>query len=286
MLRTSPQRVEDTSFLFDPPTADDAKVGRPRELIFTSVAPRGPLADFVAGYWLYRCDAAAAVRERVLPTGAMGLVVDLGAGCGPLASGAQSQTYAGQTTGRTTLVGVHFHPGGAAPFFGVPAGELQDAHVPLHELWGFEAEALHERLLAAKSSTAMFRTLEAALLMRVKGLPRRDPAVALALAELNAPDGGPPIAKLAQRLGLTARRLIRLFRDEVGQAPKLYGRVRRFQQAVGLAVGDERPAWAEIAAECGYYDQSHLVHEFGELAGLTPTAFRSVWARHLAYAAC
>jgi AraC-like DNA-binding protein len=39
-------------------------------------------------------------------------------------------------------------------------------------------------------------------------------------------------------------------------------------------VSDGESSWAEAAAEHGYYDQSHLIHDFRELAGITPTAYR------------
>jgi AraC-like DNA-binding protein len=36
---------------------------------------------------------------------------------------------------------------------------------------------------------------------------------------------------------------------------------------------DGAPDWSRIAAECGYYDQPHLVHEFRRLSGLTPNEY-------------
>ena len=49
--------------------------------------------------------------------------------------------------------------------------------------------------------------------------------------------------------------------------PKLFGRLQRFQRAV--AVVQEAPSvdWAQLAVRCGYYDQSHLIRDFGEFSG-------------------
>jgi AraC-like DNA-binding protein len=32
--------------------------------------------------------------------------------------------------------------------------------------------------------------------------------------------------------------------------------------------------WADFAAEHGYTDQAHLIHDFRELTGITPAAYR------------
>mgnify|MGYP000599981450 CR=1 FL=1 len=64
MLRYPPTRVADTTFLFDPPADTALSTTRPRDMVFESDAPLGPLAPFVAGFWLYHTDGASPVRER------------------------------------------------------------------------------------------------------------------------------------------------------------------------------------------------------------------------------
>jgi AraC-like DNA-binding protein len=72
---------------------------------------------------------------------------------------------------------------------------------------------------------------------------------------------------------MSHRRLIELFDSEVGMTPKLYLRVARFQHAKQCL---ESPATrsVELAAECGYFDQSHLIRDFLAFSGLTPSAYR------------
>ena len=74
-------------------------------------------------------------------------------------------------------------------------------------------------------------------------------------------------------MNLSRKHLAARFSDEVGLTPKAVARIARFNLVMRLARQGYR--WAEIAAECGYTDQAHLVREFTEYAGETPTAWRA-----------
>jgi AraC-like DNA-binding protein len=68
----------------------------------------------------------------------------------------------------------------------------------------------------------------------------------------------------------------------VGISPRATIRVMRFRHAVNTALGQRRVHWAQLAADSGYYDQAHLIREFRELAGLTPTALLAERTRAVA----
>jgi AraC-like DNA-binding protein len=77
---------------------------------------------------------------------------------------------------------------------------------------------------------------------------------------------------LASSTGISARQLERRFLQEVGVAPKLLCRILRFQRIFrSLEENDGR--WATVAADCGYYDQAHLIRDFKQIAGDTPSLF-------------
>jgi AraC-like DNA-binding protein len=54
-------------------------------------------------------------------------------------------------------------------------------------------------------------------------------------------------------------------------SPKHFARIRRFQR-VFHAMEEDSAGWADAAADCGYYDQAHLIRDFQEFTGTTPVS--------------
>lgn len=244
--------------------------------------PRQPLAEFIELFWLYKREALANAKECLLPTGQMELVMDLrDDASGPLFCGAHSKPCVIDTAEPTTIVGVHFKPGGAFPFLNLPAGELSNEHLSLNTIWGRNAETLRDRLLEATSPSAKFRVLEQSLLQQAHQSLARHPAIAFALSKIRSEWPLPTIAELTTNIGLTPRRFIQLFTDEVGLTPKLFCRITRFQRALRLINKQSIVAWAPVALSCGYYDQAHFIHDFQAFSGLKPTAYLNLRGEHM-----
>ncbi|MCF2533346.1 helix-turn-helix domain-containing protein [Yinghuangia soli] len=172
------------------------------------------------------------------------------------------------------IVWVAFRTAGAHPFLGDPLAAVRDRLVGLDDLWGRSGATLRERLLHAMEDggpAACLAALEAALLDAAEPDRLPDPAVLACAARL---DAGATVAEAADSVGWTTRRLSERFGAHVGLAPKQYARVRRFQRLLAqVNAGPQSPDWALLAADCGYHDQAHLIHEFRALAGMTPTAY-------------
>ncbi|MEV1330395.1 helix-turn-helix domain-containing protein [Micromonospora costi] len=245
--------------------------------------PRSPaLAPFISSMG-YLEGTFPHRRERVLPTGTAQLLVNLGRDAlhsapdglpptrtgGAALQGPRTRSAVADTADQRAILWVAFRPGGAAPFF-PGLVETSDLLVPLTALWGGRGAVLRERLLAAGTPEAMREAVESALLSA--GEPARpDPALAVAVAALHH---GATVAEAADRLGWTTKRLVRLFHARVGLAPKRFGRVRRFQRLLSAAATSRTGAdWARLAAECGYHDQAHMIHDFHAFAAQSPSTY-------------
>jgi AraC-like DNA-binding protein len=235
----------------------------------------GPLADFVDFLWLSEGYAPTHGAERVLPTGRMGLTLDVGgSGTSPgLVSGARTCSFILDTSKPLSLIGAAFKAGGGYAFFGLPAGELQGLTVPVDTFWGSTAQALQGELLETRCSARRFSILERHLVARLSGSPPRSALVRFALQEFQQSDRCVSVAEVVEQTGVSARRFIEEFRQQVGLAPKAFCRMQRFRQVLRRISDASEVDWSDTALSCGYYDQAHFNHEFREFAGVSPSVY-------------
>jgi methylphosphotriester-DNA--protein-cysteine methyltransferase len=86
------------------------------------------------------------------------------------------------------------------------------------------------------------------------------------------------VAGLAAELGCGRQHLHRQVSRHLGLAPLTLARLVRFRSALAaLRAGPHPTGWAGLAADHGYYDQSHLYREFREFAGMTPAQAEAAW---------
>lgn len=81
------------------------------------------------------------------------------------------------------------------------------------------------------------------------------------------------IAGLAEQVGWSRRHFSQRFAHAVGVSPKQAARLVRFERSTALLRCGAVGSVAGLAAECGYYDQAHLAHDWGQLAGCSPTTW-------------
>jgi AraC-like DNA-binding protein len=251
-------------------------------MIYRRHVPRSPLSEFIELLWLFENAAPSHASERVLPTGTVELVINLHQRTGSfdaIVAGPHSRFFVLDTSRPAAIIGVHFKPSGAFPFLALPVDELRNRHVSLEALWGGRATELRERLLAAEGAEARLLLLERALLSLLQRPHSRHAAVGHALAVFRR--GPRRIADVVDETGLSPRRFIRLFSDEVGLTPKSFCRIRRFQRTVALLHRAPAVDWADTALACGYSDQSHMIHDFQDFAGLSPANYLARRTEHM-----
>jgi AraC-like DNA-binding protein len=170
-------------------------------------------------------------------------------------------------------VQIDLSPLGARALLGIPLAGLTNRVVELDHLIGRGAADLVERVHDARSWEQRFFLLDAALARRLAETEPAHPALVHAWSRLRDTHGRTEIAALCRELGWSRRHFATRFREELGLAPKTYARVLRFERAAALLGRDDGARLAEIAFDCGYYDQSHLNRDFREFAGTTPADY-------------
>lgn len=156
------------------------------------------------------------------------------------------------------------------PVLGIAPREQADALTDLDVLDARLAPRLLDALLATRSAPEAVAVLVEAVAARAGRASAHNAIAPHALDVIRRTGGRPDVARLAQHLATSARHLRRTVRQAAGVSLKAYGRTRRFLRAVMIADRRPPPGWARLAAETGYYDQSHLVREFRTFAGLSP----------------
>lgn len=220
---------------------------------YCEVEPCPGLRPFIRCYWTLQGRIAATPEpQRVFPDGSMEMVFHFAE---PFRHDGRKQAkmlLAGQLLEPIVLepsrhcdvLGIRFHPGGTAAFLRFPQQEVAGQIVSLDDVWGCTARRLYEQLGNAANRIA---TLDK-LLLDLRPRP--------ALPSYH----------------LSSRQYRRRFEAAVGISPKLLDRIQRFQRSLQL-MGNVPVA--EVALSCGYYDQAHLIRDFRQFAGVTP----SMWLR-------
>jgi len=267
-------------------------------LAFTSFRPAPPLSALVESIWDCRQAMPTHRLERLLPSARPQLIINLaedetrvyddGLRCMRNAGAAlDAPSYRSSiidTAEQTAVVGVVFRAGAAATFFRERMDRIANGHVDLAAIAG-DADALRQRLLEAVDARSRLRLVEHWLAARATKVDARmHPAVAHALRILDAAPEACRIPAIAAECRMSPRGFGELFREQAGMAPKRYARLQRFRRVVAQAHRRERVEWAGVAADCGFHDQAHLVHEFRAFSGMTPTAYlarQGEWSGHV-----
>lgn len=261
--------------------------------------PEGILATLVECLWYWEGAPTPHRQERLLPQAQAAMIMNLrddpiaiyeenGGFCSygtAVLSGARSNCFTIDCDQQERVIGVQFAPGGAYPFFRMPISELEDASFDMADLWGREAAWVRERVLAAATPRAMLSVLAACLEERLvpakRDALRLHPAVVYIAGELDICHGPARVQAVTGKIGMSQRRLAQLFHEQVGVSPKTFHRVRRFQHTLQRLRGVRQVNWADLAIDCGYYDQAHLSHDFRQIAGMTPSAYLAAATEHL-----
>jgi AraC-like DNA-binding protein len=236
------------------------------------IPPAPDLADLVERHWVVSWDLPPGREGSVtlLPHPCVNVVLDRGR---LAVAGVGRERFTYVYRGRGRVFGVKFRPGAFLPFLARPLSQITGVVLPAEQLWGPAASMLAVRMSAAPRVDEMTALAEAFLRER---RPAHDPQVELVgriVAALLHDRTISRVDDVTERFGINPRTLQRLFQRYVGVSPKWVVRRYRLHEAAAALAREEHRPWAEVAADLGYFDQSHFIRDFAAAVGMTPLAY-------------
>lgn len=249
--------------------------------------PSPRLAPFVRCVWTLRgapppVAPGVISAEPIVPDGCVELIFHLGDPFVQVVGDAQAlqprAMVVGQATaptvvgptGTVDVIGVRFHPWSAAAVLRVSGAELRDRVLPMDDALGSTAGDMLNRLYDRPSHVGARQHVEQILERLLAKHAPPDPAAA-ALVRHFAGQPIPSIRAAASSFGRTSRWVQRTFAETVGLAPKMLVRIVRVQRVLRMARDNPAATWSSMAMHAGYYDQAHLIRDFHQLVGTSPT---------------
>jgi len=237
-------------------------------------APPASLAGLVRQYtgWIDRSTVPVCLRE--LPSGHIPLIVyfDGRVGDGDAFTAGLHDTAALVTSaGPAAGVQADMTALGARLLFDRPLAGFRNLTVSLHDLLGPAAARLQQLLHDARTWEARFAVIDREIASRIHAAAPVRREIEWAWSQLASSSGRTRVGGLSRELGWSERHLARQFDTHFGMTPKAFARVLRFGRAVRTLTRDGDSPLADVALDCGYYDQAHFTRDFRDFAGVTPT---------------
>lgn len=260
---------------------------------FNIIKPSPLLAPYVRYYWTLKVCDVPEVSERVIASGCMNLIFHRG---GRMFSSADNDLQprsfvCGLSTRYTDLssaqavdmIVVVFQPFGAGAFFRMPVDEFHEKSISLDLIGDKSLVELEDKLFYQTNDRACIDLIEEFLINRL--LSVKDYNYKRMAVSINAINNDPAISikSLVDIACLSYKQFNRVFTGYIGSNPKQFIRIVRFQRALFTMEYKNITNMAQLALECGYYDQSHLIKEFKFFSGYTPTEYVSVCPPHSDY---
>ncbi|TDO25344.1 helix-turn-helix domain-containing protein [Sediminibacterium goheungense] len=174
------------------------------------------------------------------------------------------------------LIQAVFKPGGLFRLTGIPSQLLTNQYIDASTIFSKEIKDVNEKINTAESFQQMIQVVESFLVREAKRKSGDIHPLDIATSQLFQQDTVPGVDALAKSSFQSVRHFERQFKLRMGVSPKYYLKVMRFENAFRMKNKNPFLDWLSIAINCGYYDYQHLVKDYKDLTGLSPTQFHEI----------
>lgn len=171
---------------------------------------------------------------------------------------------------------VHFQPGVFYRLTGIPTHELTNTSVDGELVFPNEIKFINEQLGNCRSYPEMIAVVETYLTKLIHRSRKDVHGIDSAAKLLLQHPGHISMDWLAKESCLCSRQFERKFKERTGVTASVLARIVRFDRTVKMKNANPDKDWLSIAIQCGYHDYQHMVRDYKDFTGLTPTAYFQV----------
>lgn len=253
---------------------------------FQYIKPSPVLAPYIRCYWILQDDAVSPVTERTMPIGCIQLIFHKGKQlflqnewrlqpqsfiCG------QSIGYTDVlSTGKLEMITVVFQPYAAKTFLRIPGHLLRGLQVATDEAGDTQLNDLAKQVADTADNRICIQLIEQFLIRRLYLFDNYNMKRLSAVLHRIDEAAQVSVSQLSEIACLSGKQFGRVFADYVGTTPKEFLRIVRMQRALSMLQQEADMPFAQVAYECGFFDQSHMIKEFRLFSGYTPAEFLTV----------
>ncbi|WP_183565848.1 helix-turn-helix domain-containing protein [Mucilaginibacter sp. SP1R1] len=171
------------------------------------------------------------------------------------------------------IFGAYIYPFAVPRLFNIPSSATTNLALDYDTFLGSAGRELEERMMQAPNNLKRAGILSDFLLMRLRHNRPADNLIITSIRHVIHSSQYNTVAQLADTFNLSTRQFDRRFKEYAGFSPKTYLRLIRLHSAIQQY--DSNKSLTQIALQCGYYDQSHFIHDMKAFTGYHPRFYFS-----------
>lgn len=242
------------------------------DVVYREFWPDPRLQEYIFCYWQLKADSPlpAPFNYHVVADGCMDIFFALHQPQESFCMGFSDSYTSFPLEGAFHYVGIRFLPGMFPLLFNVNAAELTNQATALADVVPVVARFLSDHFHEGMSMQQVQTQLDVFLLEHAAGIGREADSRVLEALDMIVRTAGVSSLESTLPPGISSRQLRRLFAFYIGDTPKTFSKVVRFQQILQSTHAPEGIRKNKSYLDAGYYDQAHFIREFKSLYGLTP----------------
>ncbi|REA63775.1 AraC family transcriptional regulator [Dyadobacter luteus] len=243
------------------------------QVAYQEVCPCEPVSRYIYCYWRLRTQSPLTenFQYRIVADGCIDIFFELNNPSENFVMGLCNK-YTEFSIGHTfDYVGIRFFPSAFPVLFRTDASDLTDRFEHLANVAPDTSKFIENQFSHKNTTTEISTILDSYFSRLISGLSIQQDCRFYAALEIIMSTNGAVNIETQLDTGLSSRQLRRLFDRYIGDSPKTFSKIIRFQNALEQKVNESTDRNQSIPTEDHYYDQAHFIKEFKHFSGLTPS---------------